>query len=83
MMDRSNDTTTDDDVETIAETLYREEVQRARLMRGEEKLSAGPELFDMACQITLAGIRNQYQGVTESAALEILRQRLAIRRRNE
>ena len=42
----------------LADQIYRERVQWARQMSGEEKFLAGEELFHYACSITLAGIRN-------------------------
>ena len=52
-------------------------------MSPEEKLLAGEELFDYACAITLAGIRNQFPGVGEEEALRILEDRLELRKRME
>lgn len=42
---------------------------------------AGLRLFDDACQITAAGIRNQFAGIGEERVQEILRQRLAWQRK--
>jgi len=61
--------------------LYKEEVIEARAMSPAEKVLAGQQLFEAACRITLAGIRNQNPGVSEQECLEILRQRLALQRR--
>ena len=36
--------------------MYRDEVLAARVMTPEEKLLAGPQLFDFACRIALDGI---------------------------
>lgn len=72
--------------ETISapvEDLYRQEVSRARAMTPEEKLLAGERLFLWACEITLAGIRDQQPGLTEDQCLEELQRRLAMRRRWE
>ena len=65
----------------LADELYRERVLRARQTLPEEKILAGQQLFDYACEITLAGIRNQFPGQTEEQNREILRQRLAMRRK--
>jgi len=46
----------------LAEELYCERVVEARQMPPEEKLLAGEELFEYACAITLAGIRDQSPG---------------------
>lgn len=67
----------------LIDELYLEEVVRARAMTIEEKLSAGPRLFEMACQTTLAGIRAQHPGISDEAALAELRDRLQWRRRSE
>lgn len=67
----------------LVDALYREEVLRARRMSPGEKLFAGAELFDMACQITLAGIRDQFPDADEEKALEILRERLKLVQRME
>jgi hypothetical protein len=63
------------------DTLYRDEVLRARRMSPEDKILAGARLFDYACRITAAGIRNQFAGIDEDRITEILRQRLAWRRK--
>jgi hypothetical protein len=52
-------------------------------MPPEEKLLAGEELFEYACAITLAGIRDQFPGVTEEECLRILEERLELRERME
>jgi hypothetical protein len=63
--------------------LYRDEVLRARRMSPEDKLLAGARLFDYACQITMAGIRNQFPEIDEQRVHEILMQRLAWQRRRD
>ncbi len=35
-------------------------IEQARRMSPEERFLAGAELFEDACQVTLAGIRHQY-----------------------
>jgi hypothetical protein len=67
----------------LAEELYRERVLRARRTPPEQKLLAGEELFEYACSITMAGIRNQFPEASEGECREILRQRLALRERME
>ena len=67
----------------LADELYRERVIRARQTPPEEKVLAGQRLFESACRITLAGIRNQFPGQTEDDYREILRQRLASRRKRQ
>jgi hypothetical protein len=79
----SQPSTTDAQIQRLAEDLYRERVVEARAMPPEEKLLAGEELFDYACSITLAGIRNQFPGVSEEECLKILEERLELRERME
>jgi len=64
----------------LLDELYRHEVLRARSMCGEDKLMAGPRVFEMACQITRSGIRQQHPDADEPRIEEILRERLALRR---
>jgi hypothetical protein len=74
---------TEAQIERLAEQLYRERVAEAREMPPEEKLLAGEELFDYACSITLAGIRDQFRGLSEEECLRILDERLDLRERME
>jgi hypothetical protein len=67
----------------LADELYRERVLRARRTPPELKVLAGQRLFEAACLITLAGIRNQFPGQPEERYQEILRERLALRRRRQ
>jgi len=70
-------------IQKLAAELYRERVAEARAMQPEEKLLAGEELFDYACAVTLAGIRNQFPGCSEQECLRILEERLDLRERME
>jgi hypothetical protein len=67
----------------LIDALYREEVIRARRSSPEQKLLSGPRLFDWACEMTKAGIRVQFPDADEQRVLEILKQRLELRRRLE
>ena len=67
----------------LIDELYREEVIEARRMSPADKILAGQRLFESACRMTLAGIRNQNPGASEDRCLEILRERLALARRME
>lgn len=67
----------------LAEEIFRERVERARVMPGDQKLLAGQELFESACEITLAGIRHQFPGHSEEHYREVLRKRLADRRKRQ
>jgi hypothetical protein len=67
----------------LIDELYREEVIEARAMTAEEKLLAGEDLFESACRITLAGIRNQFPEADEAERWRILETRLAWRTKQE
>jgi hypothetical protein len=67
----------------LIDDIYRERVLRARLMSPEEKILAGPQLFDYACRIARDGIRDQNPGATDEQVETILLQRLALRQRLE
>ena len=63
--------------------LYRDEVLATRVMTPEEKLLAGPQLFDFACRIALDGIRRQLPDVDEQPIRQILAERVELGRRLE
>src|SRR5947208_10506898 len=65
----------------LIDELYKEEVLRARRMSPEEKFLAGEELFEYACSITLAGIRNQNPGFSEEDCRRELERRLELQER--
>jgi hypothetical protein len=67
----------------LADELYMERVREARKMPAAEKILAGQRLFETACKITLAGIRNQFPDYTEEECHETLRQRLVARRKRQ
>ena len=64
--------------ETLAYEIYREKVLRARAMTEAERLAAGPQLFDFACEWTKAGIRMDEPNLDEYEVLERLRARLLL-----
>jgi hypothetical protein len=72
-----------DEFKPLADALYWERIERARRMTPEERMKAGPELFDYACSITLSALREQLPDATESQLLDALRHRLDIKRRLE
>ncbi len=55
----------------------------AKAMRLEEKILAGPRLFELSCRIMADGIRNEHPEADEVAVQKILRERLALIRRLE
>ncbi len=67
----------------LADSLYWERVERARRLTPEQRLMAGPELFDYACTITLSALREQMPEASEAQLLEALRRRLAVKRNVE
>lgn len=67
----------------LADALYRERIERARRLTPEQRLMAGPELFDYACTITLSALREQMPGASEAVLLEALRRRIAVKRKLE
>jgi len=62
----------------LIDELGREEVLEARRMPLEEKLILGERLFRWACEVTLAGIRNQNPGADEAECQRILRERIEL-----
>lgn len=65
----------------LIDELYREEVLAARIMPVEEKLILGERLFRWACEVTLAGIRNQNPEADEAECQRILRDRIELGKR--
>lgn len=49
----------------------------------EEKILAGPRLFDLACRIAMDGIREQHPEADDEEVRRLLRQRLDLRDRLE
>jgi hypothetical protein len=72
-----------DSLTDLINALDREEIERARAMPPEEKLLAGPRLFDMACRVMEEGIRNERPDADDAEVLEIIRQRVALYRKLE
>jgi hypothetical protein len=50
-------------------------------MSPEDKLLAGPRLFERSCRIMLDGLRHENPHADESRLRELLRERLALLRR--
>ena len=67
----------------LLDALYRDKVRAARAMTPGDRLLAGLRLFDLACEMTKAGIRMQHPEADEARVLEILRARLDLARRLE
>lgn len=67
----------------LIDELYRAEILQARELPPAEKALAGQRLFESACRITLAGIRQQFPNASDEECLEILRKRLELQRQLE
>ena len=61
----------------------REKVRWAAEMTPADRFIAGARLFDYACRITMAGIRNQNPNASPEEVLQILKDRLDKARRHE
>lgn len=61
---------------TPVDDLRRSKVEQARRMDPVERLLSGPELFDYACRITMAGIRRGHPAADDHQVLDILCRRL-------
>lgn len=71
------------ETQRLIDELYREELREARAMSARDKVLAGQQLFESACRVTLAGIRQQHPGASEEQCRKILRQRLLYQGRLE
>ena len=60
----------------LADAIEQDRFVRARRMTLEQRLVQGTELFDYACQASLAGLRAQFPTATEAELQEHLRQRI-------
>ena len=67
----------------LIDAIYRDKVLRARRQPLAEKLLDGPRLYAMASEFAKAGIRAQHPEADEAEVLEILKKRLALKRRLE
>lgn len=67
----------------LVDAIYKERVLRARRTPPEEKLRAGPELFDLVCRIMLDGLRNENPGADEEQLRKLLTARLALLKKLE
>jgi len=65
----------------LIDDIYRQRVLRARQMPPGEKLLDGARLFDMACQIMMDGIRDEFPHIDEGEVRRVLAERIALLRR--
>jgi hypothetical protein len=57
----------------LADTLYREQIERARAMSPGDKLLEGPRLFERAWRLMAAGIRSRHPELNEDEVIERVR----------
>jgi hypothetical protein len=62
------------------DTALRFQIARYRQMSGEERLAIGLRLHELACAMTLEGIRRQNPNATERELRDLLQRRLALTR---
>jgi len=67
----------------LADAIERGRFERAMEMSPEEKFFAGGQLFEFACRVTMAGIRDQCPEASDEEVLEVLRGRMEKSRRYE
>ncbi|HQU44741.1 MAG TPA: hypothetical protein PK867_18140 [Pirellulales bacterium] len=67
----------------LIDELYLDKIRAAREMSPEQKLLAGPRLFERSCRIMLDGLRHENPGADEERLQQLLRERLALVRRLE
>jgi len=62
----------------LIDSIYADKVRRARSTPIEQKLEAGPMLFEFAHEATRAGIRAQFPNASPEEVESKLKQRLAL-----
>jgi hypothetical protein len=65
--------TTDEQIRQQAAECLARRIQQANNMSDRDLFFAGAELFDYACRISLAGLRNDYPELSEPEIQEKLR----------
>lgn len=69
---------TDEEIRLEAKACNARKLAQAMRMTPAERFFAGAELFEEACQITLAGIRAQYPGESDDFCLSELKRLLKL-----
>lgn len=69
------------DVARTAAEIFRRRVVAARSLDRGEKLLAGPRLFERACVLASAGLRQRHPAADDAAILALLQRQLAVLRR--
>ena len=71
------------DVARTAGEIFRRRVFAARSLDCDEKLLAGPRLFERACMLASAGLRQRHPAADDAAIGALLRRQLGVLRRLE
>ncbi len=69
------------DFKPLTGALFWEKIGRARKVPPEERMSAGPRLFDCDCSITMNALREHMPDATEAQLPGKMRERIAIKHR--
>ena len=64
-------------IAALADSLYVEEIARARAMDPTDKLLEGPRLFDRACRVMADGIGHEHPDLDDSDVRAVLAARIA------
>lgn len=67
----------------LIDEIYLDKIRSARQMSPEDKLLAGPRIFERSCRIMLEGLRHENPAADEATLQHLLRERLALIRRLE
>ena len=65
----------------LFDELFRDKVRQARVTPPAERLLDGLRLFDQACSLAMAGIRQRHPDADEAQVRQMLARQLAILRR--
>jgi hypothetical protein len=71
------------DVARTAAEIFRRRVIAARSLDRGERFLAGPRLFERACALATAGLRQRHPTASDAAIRTLLRRQLAVLRRLE
>jgi len=63
--------------------MFWEEIREAQAMSAEDRILAGPRLFDVATRICKDGIRAQFPNADDAEVSRIFRKRLALQEKIE
>jgi hypothetical protein len=66
-----------------AEAALQKQIELYRQMTGEQRLQIALGLHELSCEITRAGIRDQFPNATPDQIEQKLRERIALARDNE